>query len=123
MTDNRTRLLALVTREFGAIETTADDPLDAVLTTDLKGDSLHRILLLMEIEDEFQIEITDDEDEALGADATIRVVYHLILRKLFEKTKGTFDMGLTPEMEASIKAFNENIMALTQAALDSQKEA
>ena len=123
MSDIATRLLALVEREMGSIVTLADDPLDAVLTTDLKGDSLHRISLLVDIEEEFGVEITDDEDEALGADATIRVVYHLILRKLFEKTKGTFDMGLTPEMEASIKAFNENIMALTQAALDSQKEA
>lgn len=120
MSDIATRLLALVEREMGEITSISGDPLDAVLTTDLKGDSLHRISLIMEIEDEFQIAISDEEDEALGADATIRVVYHLILRKLFEKTKGTFDMGLTPEMEASIKAFNENIMALTQAALDSQ---
>ena len=80
-----TRLLALVTREFGAIETTADDPLDAVLTTDLKGDSLHRISLIMEIEDEFGIQISDDEDEALGHDATLRSVLGLIERKLAEK--------------------------------------
>lgn len=85
MSDNATRLLALVTREFGAIETTADDPLDAVLTTDLKGDSLHRISLIMEIEDEFGIQISDDEDEALGSDATIRSVLELIERKLAEK--------------------------------------
>lgn len=83
--DNRTRLLALVTREFGAIETTADDPLDAVLTTDLKGDSLHRISLIMEIEDEFGVAISDDEDEALGPDATLRSVLELIERKLAEK--------------------------------------
>ncbi len=83
--DIATRLLALVTREFGAIETTADDQLDAVLTTDLKGDSLHRILLLMEIEDEFGIQISDDEDEALGHDATLRSVLELIERKLAEK--------------------------------------
>ena len=85
MTDNRTRLLALVTREFGAIETTADDLLDAVLTTDLKGDSLHRISLIMEIEDEFGIQISDDDDEALGHDATLRSVLGLIERKLAEK--------------------------------------
>lgn len=85
MTDNRTRLLALVTREFGAIETLADDPLDAVLTTDLKGDSLHRISLIMEIEDEFQIAISDEEDEALGHDATLRSVLGLIERKLAAK--------------------------------------
>lgn len=83
--DIATRLLALVTREFGAIETTADDPLDAVLTTDLKGDSLHRISLIMEIEDEFGVEISDDEDAALGSDATIRSVLELIERKLAEK--------------------------------------
>lgn len=85
MSDNATRLLALVTREFGAIETTADDPLDAVLTTDLKGDSLHRISLLVEIEEEFGVEISDDEDAALGSDATIRSVLDLIERKLAAK--------------------------------------
>lgn len=120
MSDIATRLLSLVEREMGSIVTLADDPLDAVLTTDLNGDSLHRISLIMEIEDEFQIEISDEEDEALGADATIRDVYFLILEKLVEKAKHEVNMGLTPEMEASIKAFNENIMALTQAALDSQ---
>ncbi len=83
--DNRTRLLALVTREFGAIETTADDPLDAVLTTDLKGDSLHRISLIMEIEDEFGVAISDDEDDALGEDATLADLLDLIERKVGEK--------------------------------------
>lgn len=86
--DIATRLLALVTREFGAIETTADDPLDAVLTTDLKGDSLHRISLIMEAEDEFGIQISDDDDEALGHDATLRSVLGLIERKLAEKVAG-----------------------------------
>lgn len=81
-----TRLLALVTYEFGAIETTADDPLDAVLTTDLKGDSLDRVTLMMQIEDEFGIQISDDDDEALGHDATLRSVLDLIERKLAEKT-------------------------------------
>lgn len=85
MSDNATRLLALVTREFGAIETTADDPLDAVLTTDLKGDSLDRVTLMMQIEDEFGVQISDDEDEALGPDATLRSVMGLIERKLAEK--------------------------------------
>lgn len=85
MSDIATRLLALVTREFGAIETTADDPLDAVLTTDLKGDSLHRISLMVEIEEEFGVEISDDEDAALGPDATLRSVLGLIERKLAEK--------------------------------------
>ncbi len=85
MTDNRTRLLSIVTRELGSIVTTADDPLDAVLTTDLKGDSLHRISLLVEIEEEFGVEISDDEDEALGHDATLRSVLGLIERKLAEK--------------------------------------
>ena len=85
MSDIATRLLALVTREFGTIQTLADDPLDAVLTTDLKGDSLHRISLIMEIEDELQIEISDDEDEALGHDATLRSVLGLIERKLAAK--------------------------------------
>ncbi len=85
MSDNATRLLSLVEREMGSIVTLADDPLDAVLTTDRKGDSLHRISLIMEIEDEFGIQISDDEDEALGPDATLRSVLELIERKLAEK--------------------------------------
>ncbi len=85
MSDNATRLLSLVEREMGSIVTLADDPLDAVLTTDLKGDSLHRISLIMEIEDEFGIQISDDEDEALGPDATLRSVMGLIERKVGEK--------------------------------------
>ena len=68
MTDNRTRLLTIVTRELGSIVTTADDPLDAVLTTDLKGDSLHRISLICEIEEEFGIEVSDDDDAEWLAD-------------------------------------------------------
>lgn len=87
MSDNATRLLSLVEREMGSIVTLADDPLDAVLTTDLKGDSLHRISLIMEIEDEFGVEISDDDDAALGHDATIRSVLDLIERKLAEKTR------------------------------------
>ena len=85
MADNRTRLLALVTREFGAIETTADDPLDAVLTTDLKGDSLHRISVMCSIEEAFGIEVSDDDDAALGPDATLRTLLGMIERKLAEK--------------------------------------
>lgn len=85
MSDNATRLLSLVEREMGSIVTLADDPLDAVLTTDLKGDSLDRVTLMMQIEDEFGVQISDDEDEALGPDATLRSVLGLIERKLAEK--------------------------------------
>lgn len=85
MSDNATRLLSLVEREMGSIVTLADDPLDAVLTTDLKGDSLDRVTLMMQIEDEFGVQISDDEDEALGPDATLRSVMGLIERKLAEK--------------------------------------
>lgn len=85
MTDNRTRLLALVTRELGSIVTTADDPIDAVLTTDLKGDSLHRISLICEIEEEFGIEVSDDDDAALGPDATLRTLLAMIECKVRER--------------------------------------
>ncbi len=85
MSDNATRLLSLVEREMGSIVTLADDPLDAVLTTDLKGDSLDRVTLMMQIEDEFGVQISDDDDEALGHDATLRSVLELIERKLAEK--------------------------------------
>jgi len=88
VSDNATRLLSLVEREMGSIVTLADDPLDAVLTTDLKGDSLDRVTLMMQIEDEFGVQISDDDDEALGHDATLRSVLGLIERKLAEKVAG-----------------------------------
>jgi acyl carrier protein len=84
MTDNRTRLLSIVSLEMGAIQTTAEDPINARFS-ELGGDSLHRISLLVEIEEEFGVEISDDEDAALGSDATIRSVLELIERKLAAK--------------------------------------
>ena len=84
MTDNRARLLSIVTRELGTIETTADDPLDATFSG-LNGDSLHRISIMCEVEEEFGIEISDEDDERLGPDATLRTLLDLIERKIAAK--------------------------------------
>ncbi|MBK6800326.1 MAG: hypothetical protein IPG83_02245 [Novosphingobium sp.] len=84
MSDNRTRLISIVTREIGTIQTTAADPINARFS-ELGGDSLHRICILMEAEAEFGIEVTDDEDTELGADATIGDLLELIERKLAAK--------------------------------------
>lgn len=87
MTDNRTRLLSIVAQQIGAIQTTAADPINARFS-ELGGDSLHRVCIMMEAEDAFGVEIADDDDEALGHDATLRSVLGLIERKLAEKVAG-----------------------------------
>lgn len=84
MTDNRTRLLSIVSRELGTIETITNDPLDATFSG-LKGDSLHRISIMCEVEEEFGIEISDEDDERLGPDATLRTLLDLIERKIAAK--------------------------------------
>ena len=78
----KTRLLSLITREIGAIETTAADPLDARLVRDCKADSLHLVILAMAVEDEFGIELPDDDFAALGEDPTVRDVLALVERKM-----------------------------------------
>lgn len=84
MTDNRARLLSIVALEMGAIQTTAADPIDARFS-ELGGDSLHRVCIMMEAEDEFGVEIADDEDAELGEDATLADLLELIERKVGEK--------------------------------------
>lgn len=85
MTDNRTRLLAAFTRHFGVIETTAADPLDAVIKRDLHPDSLDLVEVSVEVEDEFQIELTDEELMNLPETATLRDVLALVEGKLAPK--------------------------------------
>jgi len=92
MTDNRTRLLALVTRELGSIVTTADDPID-VSFSELGGDSLHRISIMAAAEEEFEIEISDEDDERLGPDATLRTLLTLIEWKLHLKNPELSEEG------------------------------
>lgn len=65
MSDTRTRLLGVVTQCIGAIEF-ATDPMERTLES-LKMDSLDVVDLIMSIEDEFRIEITDDEAEPFAA--------------------------------------------------------
>jgi len=84
VTDNRTRLLSIVAQQIGAIQTTAADPINARFS-ELGGDSLHRVCIMMEAEDEFGVEIADDEDAELGEDATLADLLELIERKVGEK--------------------------------------
>lgn len=76
------QLLTVLAKHFGAIETSALDPLDAVILRDLKPDSLDVVEVLMEIEDHFQIAITDDEVMGLGEDTTLRDLLALVEGKL-----------------------------------------
>lgn len=85
MTDTQTRFLALIVNRFGVIETTAQDPLDADFKRDCKPDSLDVIEVVMEIEEEFDIEITDDEMESFAEGTTLRAILALVEIKLAEK--------------------------------------
>lgn len=57
----RTRFLSIVTKHFGAIETAATDPLDALIVDELQPDELDMVEVAMALEDEFGIAITDDQ--------------------------------------------------------------
>jgi acyl carrier protein len=85
MTTTRTRLLATITTELGAIVTTADDVLDAVILRDLRPDSLDVITTSMAIEDEFGISMDEPEIMALGEGATLRDLLALVEGKLAGK--------------------------------------
>ena len=87
MTETRTRLLAALTAEMGAIVTPEADVLDAVILRDLRPDSLDVITVSMAIEDEFDIAVDEPEIMALGEKATLRDVLALVERKLAEKEK------------------------------------
>ena len=82
MTDTRSRLLSVVTKEIGSIITEADDPIDALMASELKCDSLHRVSIMVAVEEEFGIEIHDSEDVLLGANATLRDLLALVERKV-----------------------------------------
>lgn len=84
MTDTATRLLAVLTTQFGVVETAEKDILDAEYVRDLKPDSLDRVETVMAIEDEFQITISDDEAEKLETTITLRGIVKLIDAKLAE---------------------------------------
>jgi acyl carrier protein len=78
---NSTRLLSIITREIGAISTAAHDPLDATLA-ELHADSMDRINIAMEVEDDFKIVIHDDEMAEWDDRTTLRDILGLIEGKL-----------------------------------------
>lgn len=85
MSETRTQLLAVFTKRFGAVETAAQDPPDTVIVRDLKPDSLDLIELVMDLEEEFQIAISDDEAADFAKEATIRDVLQTVEVKLAAK--------------------------------------
>lgn len=82
---NRDRLLTVLTRHFGAIETAESDVMDAVFLRDLKPDSLDVVEVLMAIEDEFRIVVDDDEAMALSEDVALREILALVEDKVAGK--------------------------------------
>lgn len=85
MTDTATRLLSILTEQFGVVETREKDVLDAVYARDFNTDSLDRIETVMAIEDEFQITISDDEAESIDERITLRGIVALIEAKVAGK--------------------------------------
>lgn len=82
MSETRTRFLAVFTKRFGAVETPEQDPLDAVIVRDLKPDSLDIVELVMDLEDEFHVTISDDDAADFAREATIRDVLAMVEVKL-----------------------------------------
>jgi acyl carrier protein len=74
------RLLKIITAELGPIDSA--DPMDARLVSECGADSIHLIILAMEIEDTFGIDLPDDDFAALGDDPTIRAVLALVESKM-----------------------------------------
>lgn len=68
MTDTETRVLALIRAHWGPAIDDFVDPLDARLINDLKADSLDVVDLTMAVEDDFGIQILDDEMEPFAGD-------------------------------------------------------
>ena len=85
MTDTHARFLKVFTDHFGVIETPEADPLDAILERDFVFDSLDPIELSMLLEEEFGVELSDDEVANFATDATLRQILELIEGKLAGK--------------------------------------
>lgn len=78
-----TRLLSVITTHFGVIDTPEADPLDALFVRDLRPDSLDAVEIAMLVEDEFAIDLTDDDMDLLYAGTTtLRDVLRVVEGKL-----------------------------------------
>ena len=77
MTDTRTRLAAIVEELLGTYRPVTDE---SRLGADLGADSLDVVEVVMTIEDEFRVEIADDEWPV--GDATFGAVVALVEQKL-----------------------------------------
>lgn len=65
MTDTEARLARILHEHLGVDITTRAEPLAARVMDDLGADSIDIVELTMAIEDEFEVEIYDDEVDAL----------------------------------------------------------
>lgn len=83
-----TQFLATVTSLLGTIETLATDPLDALIVTELRPDSLDMVELAMALEDEFGVSIADHELEPFDP---MRGDNGKTLRDLFEVVRGKME--------------------------------
>lgn len=79
MSDQTTVVEEIIRRNFPAARNLRELGRDLHLKEDLRGNDLDIIQAVMDLEDRFEIEITDDEDEAL---ATVGDVLDLVAAKV-----------------------------------------
>lgn len=85
MADTETRMARILLDHLGVDIATREDPMAAKLIDDLGADSIDIVELTMAFEDEFQVEIYDDEVDRLfdtGRYGTVRDWCGLIESKL-----------------------------------------
>jgi acyl carrier protein len=85
--DTETRLRTMVAEHY-CVDDDRIQP-NAEFEADLGGDNLDCIEFAMRVEEEFQIELTDDEaEDALRPDGTFGKLCELVERKLGEAVNG-----------------------------------
>ena len=80
MSEIESRVKAIIIEKFGVKD--ADVTAEANFTNDLHADSLDRVELIMEIEDEFGISISEDQAEKI---ATVGDAVKYVEEKVAEK--------------------------------------
>ena len=80
MSEIESRVKAIIIEKFGVSESEVTS--DANFTNDLSADSLDRVELIMEIEDEFGISISEDQAEKI---ATVGDAVKYVEEKVAEK--------------------------------------
>lgn len=81
MSDTQTRVIKILDDHLGCDLAESDDPGSAKLIDDLSADSMDVVIIVMAIEDEFEVTITDEEGDALANGKTVADLCDLIDEK------------------------------------------